>query len=253
MQNALLVGLSRQMVLSRQLDVIANNIANLNTTGFKADESLFEEYLMPVARENTFAGGDRRVSYVQDRGTWRDFSIGQLDRTGNALDVAIDGDAFLTVQTANGLRYTRNGALQIDATGTLVDGAGDAIVGTGGPITFQPGDHDIQIAADGTITVRPSNSNVDAVRGTLQLTSFADRQQLQEQGSDLFSAPATAQQQPFKARIIQGAIEKSNVNSVLEMTRMIEVTRTYTNVAGIVQSQADLHKTAIDKLAQVPT
>jgi flagellar basal-body rod protein FlgF/flagellar basal-body rod protein FlgG len=253
MQNALLVGLSRQMVLSRQLDVIANNIANLNTTGFKADESLFEEYLMPLARDNTFVGGDRRVSYVQDRGSWRDYSVGSIERTGNALDVAIDGNAFLTVQTAQGQRYTRNGALQIDASGTLVTASGDPVTGGNGPIVFQPGDHDVNIAADGTVTVHPSNSNIDTVRGTLQLASFANPQQLQKEGANLYSAPAAAQAQPAKARLIQGAIERSNVSSVLEMTRMIDVTRTYTNIAGIIQNQGDLRKTAIDRLSQVPS
>jgi len=257
MQNALLVGLSRQMALGRQLDIIANNIANLNTTGFKADESLFEEYLMPVARDNSFVrGGDRRVSYVQDRGSWRNYATGPIEHTGNALDVAIDGDAFLSVQTAAGTRFTRNGALQIDSTGTLVTGNGDPVLGSNGPIVLQPGDHDINIAADGTLSVHPSNSNIDTIRGTLQLASFGTPQQLQQDGNDLFSDAngASGQQAPSaRVRLIQGAIEKSNVSSVLEMTRMIEVTRTYTHVAGIIQAQGELRKTAIDKLAQVPS
>jgi flagellar basal-body rod protein FlgF len=253
MQNALLIGLSRQMALGRQLDVIANNIANLNTTGFKADESLFEEYLMPAARDNTFVANDRRVSYVQDRGSWRDYSTGPIQRTGNALDVAIDGNAFLTVQTAAGVRYTRNGSLQTNATGTLVTGDGDAVTGGNGPIVFQPGDHDINIAADGTITVHPSNSNVDTIRGTLQLAAFTNPQQLQKDGRGLYSARAAVQQQPAKARLVQGAIEKSNVSSVLEMTRMVEITRTYTNIAALIQTGGDLRKTAVDRLAQVPS
>src|SRR5580704_11293939 len=89
MQNALLIGLSRQMVLDRQLDVVANNIANVNTTGYKADNSLFEEYLGSGAHEDNFVGSDRRVSYVQDRGTFRDFAQGSADQTKNPLDIAI--------------------------------------------------------------------------------------------------------------------------------------------------------------------
>ncbi len=100
MENALLIGLSRQIALQRELDVVANNIANMNTTGFKADGSVFEEYLMPVARAEQFAAPDRRLSYVQDRATWHDFSQGPIQQTGNPLDVAIDGDGFLVVQTA---------------------------------------------------------------------------------------------------------------------------------------------------------
>ena len=100
MENALLIGLSRQTMLERQLDVVANNIANVNTAGFKADSSLFEEYLMSGAHEDNFVGSDRRVSYVQDRGTFRDFTQGAAEQTKNPLDVAIDGGGFLVVQTA---------------------------------------------------------------------------------------------------------------------------------------------------------
>src|SRR6201996_491681 len=99
MENALLINLSRQTALGRQLDVIANNIANVNTAGFKADSSLFEEYLNTPAHEDNFVSSDRRVSFVQDRGTYRDMSAGPLDATKNPLDIAIDGSAFLTVQT----------------------------------------------------------------------------------------------------------------------------------------------------------
>ena len=102
MQNAMLVGLARQTMLERQLDVVSNNIANVNTSGFKADASLFEEYLMSGAHEDNFVGSDRRVSYVQDRGTYRDLSQGAAEQTKNPLDVASDGIGYLVVQTAGG-------------------------------------------------------------------------------------------------------------------------------------------------------
>src|SRR6202011_1126452 len=136
MENALLVGLSRQMTLERQLDVVANNIANVNTTGYKADRSLFEEYLNSGAHEDNFVGTDRRLSYVQDRGTFRDFSQGPVETTKNPLDVAIDGSAFLVVQTPAGERYTRDGGLQLNNQGQLVPVAGNPVLGTGGPIAF---------------------------------------------------------------------------------------------------------------------
>ena len=79
MENTLLVGLSRQVALERELDVVANNIANINTNGFKADSSLFEQYLMPVARENRFAAPDHLLSFVNDRGTWRDYGQGSSE------------------------------------------------------------------------------------------------------------------------------------------------------------------------------
>ena len=115
----------------------------MNTTGFKADGAVFEEFLMPVARHGGFQGNDQRLSFVQDRATWHDFSHGPIEQTGNPLDVAIDGDAFLVVQTPRGERYTRNGALQINATGQLVTSDGDRVLGDGGPIQFQPTDSDI--------------------------------------------------------------------------------------------------------------
>ena len=108
MQNAILVGLSRQVALGREIDVVANNIANINTTGYKADGSIFEEYLASAARTEKSNG---RVSFVRDRGTWHNLTAGSIERTGNPLNVAIDGKAFLVVQTARGERYTRNGSL----------------------------------------------------------------------------------------------------------------------------------------------
>jgi flagellar hook-basal body protein len=120
MENTLLIGLSRQMVLERQMDVVANNVANVNTSGFKADRSLFEEFLNSRAHEDNFIGRDRRVSYVQDRGTFKDFTQGAVEQTKNPLDLAIEGDGFLVVQTPAGERYSRDGGLQINNLGQLV-------------------------------------------------------------------------------------------------------------------------------------
>ena len=254
MENALLVGLSRQTTLERQIEVIANNIANVNTTGYKADPSLFEEFLTSGAHEDNFVGKDRRVSYVQDRGTYRDFSEGALQQTSNPLDVAIDGNAFLTVQTSGGERYTRDGNLQLNSQGQLVTEGGDPVLGNSGPIIFQPTDHDINISPDGTITVVEANARIDTVRGKLRLVSFTDAQSLLKQGSNLYAASNGATAQPdLKATVKQGYIEKSNVNAVAEMGRMIEVSRTYSQIANILQQQSDLHKNAINQLAEIPT
>jgi flagellar basal-body rod protein FlgF len=252
MENALLVGLSRQMVLERQMDVVANNVANVNTNGFKADKSLFEEYLRTGAHEDNFVGNDRAISYVLDRGTFKDFTQGPTEETKNPLDLAIDGGGFLVVQTAAGERYTRDGGLQINNQGQLVTAAGDPVIGSSGPIVFQPTDHDISIAADGNITVLEGLNRIDSVRGKLRVVSFADAQKLLKEGSNLYSAGTAAAQPDTASRIRQGFVEKSNVNSVTEMSRMIEVTRTYTQIATLLQQQSDLHKSAIEKLADVP-
>ena len=252
MENALLIGLSRQMVLERQMDVVANNVANVNTAGYKADKSLFEEYLRTGAHEDNFIGRDRAVSFVLDSGTFKDFSQGPSEQTKNPLDVSIEGGGFLVVQTPAGERYTRDGGLQINNQGQLVTAAGNPVLGSSGPIVFQPTDHDVSIASDGNITVVEGTSRTDSVRGKLRLVSFADAQKLLKEGSNLYSAGTAAAQPDTVSKIRQGFIEKSNVSSVAEMSRMIEVTRTYTQIANMLQQQSDLHKSAIDKLADVP-
>jgi flagellar basal-body rod protein FlgF len=252
MENALLIGLSRQAALERQLDVVANNIANVNTVGYKADGALFEEFLMPGAHEDNFVGSDRRLSYVQDRGTFRNFAQGAPEQTKNPLDVAVDGSGFLVVQTPAGERYTRDGGLQLNSQGQLVTVAGNTVLGTGGPIVFQPTDHDINITPDGTITVVEGNGRTDSVRGKLRLVSFPDAQQLLKEGLNLYTAGEGAAQPDTKSVVRQGFTEKSNVNSVAEMSRMIEVTRAYTQISTLLQQQSELQKTAIQQLADVP-
>ena len=253
MENTLLVGLSRQVTLERQLDVVANNVANINTSGFKADRALFEEYLRSPAHEDNFVRADRRVSFVQDRATFHDFSAGPSEQTKNPLDVSIDGSAFLVVQTPAGERYTRDGSLQINNQGQLVTASGNPVLGTSGPIVFQPTDKQINIAVDGNVTVLEGTGRTDSVRGKLRIASFTNPQTLVKEGSNLYSAgPGGAAQTDTTARVRQGFIEKSNVNSVTEMSRMIEITRTYTQISALLQQQGDLHKSAIDKLAEVP-
>jgi flagellar basal-body rod protein FlgF len=255
MDNTLLVGLSRQVVLARQLEVVANNLANINTTGFKSDSSIFQQFLMPQASAGAFPPGSRQVDYVIDSATWHNLNAGPIQRTGGPLDIAIDGDAFLVVQTAGGPRYTRNGALQINPTGALVTSAGDPVLGVGGPIQFQNTDNDISIGEDGTITVREGTSATsDSVRGQLQLAQFANAAALRKQGSTLFSAPPgiAPQQAPQNVRVVQGAIEQSNVSPVTEMARMVEITRTYEQISSILQQENTQRTAALDKLSAVP-
>ncbi len=256
MENALLVGLSRQTALTHELDIIANNIANIDTTGFKSDNALFAQYLMPRASDQQFTGKDRRVDFVQDRASWIDMSPGAVEHTGNPLDVAVKGeDAFLVVQTARGQRYTRNGALAINTAGQLVTSAGDQVLGDGGPITFQPTDTDVVISASGIITVREGNSTANSPRGTLQLVTFDQPQRLQKDGGSTFAAPngVNATPAPAGVGVVQGAIEKSNVNGVSEMARMIELTRSYSDISNILQQQSDQRRNALSQLSQTPT
>jgi flagellar basal-body rod protein FlgF/flagellar basal-body rod protein FlgG len=254
MENLALVKLSRQISLHRELEVVANNIANLNTTGYKADGSVFHEFLMPLARSNDFQGTDQRLSFVQDRATWHNFSTGPIRQTGNPLDVSIDGDAFLVVQTPRGERYTRNGSLQLNAQGELVTASGDRVLGDGGTIQFQPTDSNVSINPDGTITVREGgNSALDSQRGKLRLVRFEQNGTLLKDSSSTFRAPDGVAPLPAdpNVRVIQGTVEQSNVNAVVEMARLIELTRTYSQISSLIQQAGDFRRSAIERLAEV--
>ena len=256
MENALLVGLSRQMALTHELDVLANNIANVDTDGYKADHTLFEQYLMPRASDQSFTGDDRRIRFVEDRADWVDMSQGAIQRTGNPLDLAIQGSGYFVVQTPNGQqRYTRNGAFSINGSGQLVTSDGYQVLGSSGPIIFQSTDHDVVVSPSGIITVREGNSTADSSRGTVQMVNFAQPQLLQKDGGSTFTAPAGVAPTPVAAdtTVVQGAIEKSNVNAVVAMARLIEITRSYTDIANLLQAQSDERRSALSQLSQTPS
>jgi flagellar basal body rod protein FlgG len=132
---------------------------------------------------------------------------------------------------------------------------GDAVLGQNGPITFQNTDHAINISLSGIITVQEGNSTVDSQRGTLQLASFANPQVLQKDGASTFMAPANVAPSPPPAgtNVMQGEIEKSNVNGVAEMARLIQITRSYSDIANILSQEGDLRKNALAQLSQTPT
>lgn len=243
MENAALIGLSRQVALGRELDVIANNMANVTTNGFKARSAQFREHLMPTARADAFQAPDRRLSYVIDQGTPIDLSAGAVELTGNSFDAAIKGDAFFVVQTPAGERYSRDGSFQLDSRGQLVNHAGNPVLGEGGVLTFGPQERNFQIAADGTV------STDQGQRGRIRMVRFADAQALKNEGTNLFSSSAAPQPAGLTSRIEAGAIERSNVKPVLEMSRLVEVNRTYTSVAGMLSRIDELRRSAITKLA----
>lgn len=247
MENTLLIGLSRQVALARELDVIANNMANVNTNGFKARSSRFEEYLEPDASIETFPWPDRTLSYVIDGGTPIDLTDGAAEPTGNPLDVAIRGDGFFVVETPAGERYTRNGAFQVDGQGRLVTSDGFPVLGDGGPIQLEPGDTGVVIGSDGTI------STAAGERGRIALVRFEQPGLLSNLGANLFAPLEPAQNAlpaGTAARVEQGFVERSNVQAVYEMTRLMEVSRAYTRIASTLSSLSDLQRTAIQTLGE---
>ncbi|HZY67784.1 MAG TPA: flagellar hook-basal body complex protein, partial [Devosia sp.] len=204
---------------------------------------LFEDYLMPLARDNSFTGSDQLVHFTQDWSTVHDMSEGAIEQTGDPLDVALMGDGFLTVETPAGPRYTRSGDLSVDAEGILVDLNGHPVLGSSGPIKFDDTDTDITIAGDGTV----SSNNGD--KGKLALAEFTDPQMLIREGDTYFSGPASTA--PVTTRVMQGALERSNVSGVNELTAMIRVQRAYQSLASLMQKQDDLRSNAIQRLGDV--
>lgn len=247
MENASLVGLSRQVALRRELDVIANNVANINTSGFKTEQMVFGEYLSPRARDDSFpVRPDRRLSFVEDLSTWHDQSTGAIQTTGGETDVAIDGDGFFVVEGAAGTRYTRNGAFKVNAAGELVTSEGARVLSTAGPIQFAPTERNISISSDGTIATN------EGIRGKLRVARFDNVQALAKDGVSQFRSDVEPGEPGSRTRIIQGAIEKSNVRPVAEMSRLVEVTRAYESVTSMIGKQDEIMRSAIQRLAEVP-
>jgi flagellar basal-body rod protein FlgF len=242
MENAQLVSLSRQIALQRQMDVVANNMANLNTTGFKAENMLFQQFNMPVAADNDFAG-DQSVAYTQDWATIHDMTTGPLEQTGNPLDVALSGKGFLTVSTPAGDRYTRAGSLAINAAGTLVDLAGNPVLGDSGEIHFDAADTGITILKDGTVT------SSQGTKGKLAIAEFADTRELSREGNNLWSGGMPLPNQ--NTQVVQGSIERSNVSGVTEMAQMLRVQRAYEQMASLMSRQDDLRTSAVQKLGSL--
>jgi flagellar basal-body rod protein FlgF len=248
MDNSLLVSLSQQLAAYRSMDVIANNLANVSTPGFKRETAKFEEYITKVA-PGEGQTGQQSVSFVKDAGVGRDISQGAIENTGAPLDLAINGKGFFAVQTPGGMRYTRDGHFTLDANGQVVTSEGYALQGDSGAITITPDDQNVQIGQDGTIS-----SIVNGIGnqiGKLQVSDFADDAALTKQGNNLYSttqAPTVATASTLK----QGSLESSNVQPVLEISHMIEVMRAYQATASLNQSQEDLTRQAIDKLGAMP-
>lgn len=243
MENGLVVGLSAQLALRRSMEITANNIANVSTSGFKREAPLFEPVYVEVDAPNRLAG-QSQVAFVRDYGVMRDMTSGGLEQTGAALDVAIDGPGYYTVQTPQGERFTRDGHFKQDSSGTLVTTQGFPVLGDGGPISIAPGATDIKIAPDGTV------SSSSGLSGKIRIVEFAEPHRLKKEGLNLYASEA-APQTATAPRVAQGMLERSNVQGVVEITRMIEIMRTYQAVSETINLQEDTVRRAVQKLGEV--
>jgi flagellar basal-body rod protein FlgF len=248
MDNSLLVSLSQQLAAFRSMDVIANNLANVSTPGFKREAAKFEEYIAQVqpAEGQT---GTQTVSFVRDAGTMRDLDQGEITHTGAVYDFALNGNGYFAVQTPAGMRYTRDGHFTLDQNGQLVTSEGYAVQGDGGAITITPDAGQVVVGKDGTIS-NVINGSANQI-GKLQVVDFANNAALNKQGSNLYST--TQAIQPGTAGVEQGMLESSNVQPVIEISHMIEVMRAYQMTAALSSSQDNLTRQAISQLGAMPT
>ncbi len=244
MDNALYVGLSRQILLRREMDIIANNIANIDTTGFKV-ESLMQK--TDPAEPAVTLGGPRPVKFVAADGVARDFSQGVLSTTGAPFDMAVEGQGFFQIQTPAGPRFTRDGRFTTDPTGRLVTQAGAPVLDAGGGEILINGEKgQVAIGVDGVMSQGKEQV------GKIGVYTFANAGALEKTGDNLYRNASNLQPQPAtEARVRQGMLEGSNVKSILEITRMVEVSRAYEQTARMMDSEADLSRRAIERMGRV--
>ncbi|WP_430420067.1 flagellar basal-body rod protein FlgF [Phenylobacterium sp.] len=244
MENALYVGLSRQMILRREMEIIANNIANMDTNGFKV-ESMIQK--TDPSEPAVTLGGPRPVKFVAPDGVARDFGQGVLTRTGGELDMAIEGKGFFQVQTPQGPRFTRDGRFTTDTTGRLVTQGGHAVLdASGGEIIINPEKGQVAVAADGSM----SQGN-EAV-GKVGVYTFTNPGALEKAGDNLFRNGSNLAANPAtESKLRQGFLEGSNVRPVLEITRMVEVSRAYESTTKMMESEAELSRRSVERLGRV--
>ena len=236
MENTGYIALSRQLTLRRELSVVAHNLANMNTPAFKSERVIFREFIdKPVPNQP--------ISFVQDLGMSRNLTEGPITPTGNDLDLAISGPGYFSVETPDGVRYTRHGRLQLDGQGQLVNSQGAPILSNGGaPITVPIGSGTLTISADGTI----SGSGGTIAR--IGLSEFENPGGLERDANGLYDSGDQAAAAATESEVNQGMLEQSNVQPIVEMTRMIDIHRSYQSAAKLVTSNHEQAMRAINKL-----
>ena len=221
MQNGLYVALSAEVALERRLETIADNIANMNTVGFRATGVSFESEVVRA--------GDAAMTYVSPGANYLSRRVGALVKTDNSLDFAIQGDGWFGIQTPSGMAFTRDGRARLDESGTLRAVNGDPFLDAGGaPILVDPSGGPLVVSADGMIG--QNGRQVGAI-GLFAIDPNASLTRADNSGV-VPDKPATPILDFTRDGIVQGAVENSNVDPVREMTRLIEITRAFDGVAS---------------------
>ena len=243
MENTSYIAISRQAVLRRQMENVATNMANMNTTGFKAERMMFTDW-MSRNRDAPFKG-EKKLHFVQDLHQYRDTREGAITQTGGTFDVAINSrDGYFIIQTPQGERYTRNGSFTLDSGGQLVNSSGFPVLSDDGqPLFFTEADQNVTIKGDGTI------ETATGIIGRLAVVSFDNEQNVTRIGNSLYETDQQALQVD-NPRLVQGALEESNVNAIQEMVTMIDLMRGHASIAKAVQKDDERIKKAIEQLSR---
>jgi flagellar basal-body rod protein FlgF len=234
--------LSRLSAQLRSQNLAAHNLANADTPGYRATRPVFAEH-PALQRDTRRIPGSREVDYTWDRASWRDETAGPITRTGNPLDVAISGEGYFAVDTPRGERFTRAGRFTIAPDGRLVDQGGNPVMNeAGNPIAISPGDTRIEIQGDGSI--RSENGDI----GRLRVVRFGNNQNLRSEGDRLFDAAGQQAEPIDRPAVVQGAVEGSNVQSVIELTRMMAELREFQIASQFADREGERIQTTVERI-----
>jgi len=241
MENTIYIGLSKQVALQQQMSIVSNNIANVNTPGYRADKMLFEEYVTSPKPTN------EAISQVLDYGQYKDTQAGTVSFTGNPLDVALQGPGFFLIETAAGTQYSRAGNFALNNNRELVNASGNPVLDNGeGRITIPPEVKEITITANGEIVTDRGAA------GQLGMVEFANVQNLRPTGSGFYTPVGGEVAAPAENTIAaQNSLEGSNVQAVLEMTDLIEISRQFQSMQRNLQNEHDRQRSTIQKLTEM--
>jgi flagellar basal body rod protein FlgG len=223
------------------LDLLANNVANASTDGYKADREFYSLYTAPEAQENSAS-----IMPVIER-PWIDLSPGVVRETGSPLDVALTGPGFFAVNGPSGPLYTRNGSFRVSSAGTLVTADGYAVRGgAGSPVSIQRG-RPFEIAADGTVT------QDGLVAGRLEVVDFTGADRLVKQGASYLrpADPTLRPVTPSSAAVEQGKLEASNTGSADAAVRLVSVMRQFEMLQKAVSLAGEMNQQAVQQVAKV--
>jgi flagellar basal-body rod protein FlgF len=237
MENTIYIGLSRQTALRREMALVANNIANINTTAFKRELGVYAT----AQTDNAFAN---KLDFVIDHGTAVSFEPGALANTGNDLDIAINGPGFFGVDDGSGVKYTRNGALSLSPDNQLITREGFAVVDEDDqPIVIPLEGGKIEIGRDGSVSAGAE------IIAKIKVAEFKSLHLLQKNGNSLFETTEQPQD-PVNSTVLQGSLERANVTPVKELVRMIDIQRSYDAVKSFLDREAERQQTAVRRLGR---